>query len=207
MESVRDKRWGEIRNPLLIELPKVVPEDLKPTFDTVLAPARDFYNLMTKLFLVPKLVKDELPRLSSDAEELMRLRELINLLTMAQNSNLVADRLNFRLEPWIVDHFLGFADLFLQRYQQAQMEKRQSQQDQLEPGLQIVRQVLKIADLEPVDVTPGVTHFDSNRHVGRSTACDMNLANGVIVGVIRNGFVRGGQKVIRQPEVIVNRVG
>jgi len=66
--------------------------------------------------------------------------------------------------------------------------------------------VLQLADLQPVALIPGVTPFDSSRHVGRSTTSDARLANGVIAGVIRNGFVRG-QKVIRQPEVIVNRLG
>lgn len=207
LENAQDRRWEEIRDPLLSELPRSVPEELRPTFVTVLAPARDFYTLVNKINLVPRLLgdkpEDRLEPLPTEAQELMRLRELVNLLTMIQNSNLMADRLNFRLERWIVDHFLAFADLFLQRYQQAQMEHGAAR---LEPGVQIVRRVLKLADLEPVDLTLGVTPFDSTRHIGRSTASDPSFASGIIVGVVRNGFVRGGQQVIRQPEVIVNRV-
>jgi molecular chaperone GrpE (heat shock protein) len=42
--------------------------------------------------------------------------------------------------------------------------------------------------------------------MGRSTANNPNFADGIIVGVVRNGFIRGGREVIRQPEVIVNRL-
>lgn len=200
-----DERWMAVREPLLRHLPQFVPEDLKPTFEAAVASAKDFHALTSKISLVGLLVdgKGKIPPLPSEAQELMRLRELTSLLTMIQTSNLVADRLNFRLEPWVADSFLGFADLFLQRYQKAQMEKRESQ---LEPGYEIVRSILKIADLEPVDLMLGVTPFDSARHIGRSTASDPSVASGVILGVIRNGFIRGGQQVIRQPEVIVNRV-
>lgn len=205
LASAWDERWMAVREPLLRHLPQLVPEDLRPTFEAAVAPAKDFHGLTSKVSLVRLLVdgKGKIPPLPSEAQELMRLRELTGLLTIIQTSNLVADRLNFRLEPWIVDSFLGFADLFLQRYQKAQMEKRESQ---LQPGYEIVRQILKIADLEPVDLTLGVTPFDSARHIGRSTASDPSVASGVILGVIRNGFIRGGQQVIRQPEVIVNRV-
>jgi len=203
LSNARDGNWKEIREPLLVQLARSVPEDLRPTFDAAVAPARDFDNLMTKISLVQRLLRNEMPPLPSEAQELMRLRELTSLLTMIQSSNLVADRLEFRLERWIVDCFLGFADLFLQRYQQAQMGNGVGH---LEPGLEIVRRILKIADLEPVELTLGVTPFDSTRHIGRSTASDPSVASGVILGVVRNGFVRGGQQVIRQPEVIVNRV-
>lgn len=202
LARARSEKWEQVQEALLVQLPRCIPEDLKPTFDAALAPARDFDNLMTKIFLIP-LVLGEKTSPKPESKELMLLRELTGLLTMIQTSNLVADRLNFRLETWIVDCFLEFADLFLQRYQKAQMEKRESQ---LQPGYEIVRQILKIADLEPVDLTLGVTRFDSARHIGRSTASDPSVDSGVILGVIRNGFVRGGQQVIRQPEVIVNRV-
>jgi hypothetical protein len=201
----QDEQWRQIREPLLLHLPPCVPEDLKPTFDAVMAPPREFHHLMTKLTVVERLAGDELEKLP-DAQELTRLREYVNLLVILQNSHLVADRLKFRLEPWIMDHFLGFADLFLQKVQQDAMDPQRASQDLLTPGLRIVHQVLKIADLEPVELTPGVTPFDSSRHVGRSTASDARLANGVIAGVIRNGFTRG-QRIIRQPEVIVNRLG
>jgi len=202
--TIRDDRWRKISDPLLVQLPKIVPEDLKPTFDAVTAPVKDFYNLQTKLSVAERLAKNDIGTVP-DVQELMRLREYTYLLVMIQNSNLLADRLSFRLEPWVTDHFLGFADLFLQKCQQAQMDNQEAQ-GQLQQGLQIVRQVLKIAELEPIEIVPGVTPFDSTRHVGRSTASDAKFGNGVIVGVIRNGFVRGGQKVIRQPEVIVNRL-
>src|SRR5262249_34473725 len=100
--------------------------------------------------------------------------------------------------------FLQFADLYLQRCQQARLEKRDG--SELRDGLLLVRQVLHAADVEPIEVTPGETLFDSARHVGRSTTNDPRFADGVITGVIRNGFIEEGQQVIRQPEVIVNRM-
>lgn len=206
LNAARLKTWEGIRNPLLVELPQIVPEDIKPTFDMILGPARDFDNMVTKIALVRRLVKKEISPLTVEAHELMRLRELTSLLMMILNSNAVADRLNFQLEQWVGDHFISFADLFLQRYQQAQLDGQQNMQAQLDPGLQIVMRILRIADLEPVDLTPGQTSFDSNRHIGRSTASNSCFANGVIVGVVRNGFIRGGREVIRQPEVIVNRL-
>lgn len=204
LERAQTMGWEEVRELLLSQLPPAVPEELKPTFDTVVAPARDFHNMVAKLGLVQLLLNNdkELPPLSSD-QALLRVRELISLLTMIQNSNLVADRLNFHFEKWVEDQFLSFADLYMQKYQKAQLENDGAR---LEPGLQIVRRVLKAAGLEPVDLTLGVTPFDSTRHIGRSTTCDSNFANGLILGVVRNGFMRGGQ-VLRQPEVIVNRVG
>jgi hypothetical protein len=203
LERGKTIKWEEIRKPLLSQLPAVVSEKLRPTFDTVVAPARDFHNLTTKIGLIQRLLSGNLPPLSTEHQNLMRTREFINLLTMIQNSNLVADRLSFRLERWVEDQFLDFADLYLQEYQVARLKGDGAH---LEPGLQIVRRVLKVADLEPADLALGVTVFDSARHIGRSTTSDPNFANGLILGVVRNGFLRGGQ-VLRQPEVIVNRVG
>jgi hypothetical protein len=203
--STRWEMWKNLSDPLLIKLPKLTPGDAKATLDMILEPARDFDSMITKINLVPLVLDSGLPRLS-DPQELTRLRELSNLLIMIMSSSVVADRLNFRLEPWITDQFVSFADLYLQRYQQEQVDSRHGQENSLEPGLQIIRLVLKTVDLEPVDLTPGQTPFDSSRHIGRSTASNPSFANGVIVGVIRNGFIRGGREVIRQPEVIVNRV-
>lgn len=197
----RDEVWQKIQNALLFELPKHVPDELKPSFDAAVAPARDYHNLVTKISLAPRVVKDELPRLDTP-REIRRTRELAGLLDDLQNSTHAAERLNFHARTWITDTFLGFADLYLQRYQQAQLESRA---ESLRKGAAIVRDVLQAAAVEPIDVTLGQTTFDSTRHVGRSTANDPRFGDGVIVGVIRNGFMEGGRLVIRQPEVIVNR--
>jgi len=201
----RDDRWRDVREPLLLQLPPCVPDDLKPTFDAAMTPPREFHHLLTKLTVAQRLAQNELDPLAA-VQELTRLREYINFLVILQNTSLASDRLNFRLESWIMDQFLGFADLFLQRAQQGATDAQRAQPDSLALGQRIVERVLQLADLQPVALIPGVTPFDSSRHVGRSTTSDARLANGVIAGVIRNGFVRG-QKVIRQPEVIVNRLG
>ena len=201
--GTQDSSWQKINVPILVDLPPQVPEEIKATFDAVLAPARDYYNLISKISLVPRLVSDEVPRMGSEAQEVSRLREFTILLTMVQNSKLVSDRLEFRVKSWILDHFLSFADLFLQKYQIARFEKRETP---LQPGLQIVLQVLDVANIKPVDLTLGQTRFDSAQHIGRSTTCDPRFEDGVIMSAVRNGFVQSGQQVIRQPEVIVNRV-
>ncbi|HEY6141050.1 MAG TPA: hypothetical protein VI670_25110 [Thermoanaerobaculia bacterium] len=198
--AIRDDGWQSIQHPLLVRLPKVVPDDLKPTYDAAVAPVREFHNLVTRFALIPRLVSDEVPRLDT-AQEVARTREAAQMLTLS--STLVGDRLNFRVRSWITETFLSFADLFLRKYQQAQLEKRASE---LEEGHDIVRQVLRVAAVDPIDVTLGETTFDSTRHVGRSTANDPRFSDGVIVDVIRNGFVENGQQVIRQPEVVVNRM-
>lgn len=197
----RDDVWQKVGNTLLFELPTFVPDDLKPTFDAVMAPARDYHNLVAKIALAPRVVKDELPRLET-AGEVRRIRDLANLLDDIQNSSQAAQRLSFRVKTWITDSFLGFADLYLQRYQQAQLDGRP---ESLQKGAAMVRDILHAAAVEPIDVTLGQTTFDSTRHVGRSTANDPRFGDGVIVGVIRNGFMESGQFVMRQPEVIVNR--
>jgi hypothetical protein len=200
--AARDECWKESADALLTQLPKHVPDDLKPTLESVMAPARDYHNLVAKISLVPKIVSSEIPRLPNDAQELARSRELAQLLAMCSHSSFVRDCFNFRLKNWVVDTFLIFADLYLQRYQQLQIEKCEKP---LEEGVFIVKQVLRIAAVEPIDVRLGETPFDSTRHIGRSTRCDARFSDGVIVGVVRNGFTEGGRQVVRQPEVIVNR--
>jgi hypothetical protein len=200
--AARDEAWKKIEHALLDELPKHVPDDLKGTFDAVVAPARDYHNLIIKISLVPRIVSGALQRLEHEAHEVRRTRELVTLLDSLQHSSTAAERLHFRTRSWITDTFLGFADLYLQRYQQAQLERRG---EALQKGASIVRQVLGAAAVEPIDLTLGQTTFDSTRHVGRSTANDPRFSDGIVVGVVRNGFMEGGQLVIRQPEVIVNR--
>jgi hypothetical protein len=201
-KAAKDECWKQIGDPLLMRLPKLVPDDLKPTFEAVLAPAREFDDLLVKISLIPKIVNGELPRLGSDAQELARTREFAQFLAISHNSTFLGDRLNFRVKNWVIDNFLAFADLYLQRYQQLQMENRQ---DVLEEGVSIVKRVLRVAAVEPIDVKLGETPFDSTRHIGRSTANDARFFDGVIVGVVRNGFIEGSTQIIRQPEVVVNR--
>jgi len=200
--AAKDECWKQIGDPLLMHLPKLVPDDLKPTFEAVLAPAREYNNLLVKISLIPKIVNGELPRLGNDAQELARTRDYAQLLAMSRHSSVISDRLGFRLKNWVMDSFLVFADLYLQRYQQLQAENRQ---EALEEGVSIVRRVLRVAAVEPIDVKLGETPFDSARHIGRSTTNDARFSDGVIVGVVRNGFMESGNQIIRQPEVVVNR--
>src|SRR5258708_7333392 len=175
----------------------VVPADLKSTFDAVAGPCREHRSLLQRIELIPRIVNGNFSRLTTDAEEIRRTRELASLLTSE-----LARALDFRIKSWVTDSFLPFADLYLQRCQQAQLEKSNGEMNE---GLSLVRQMLHVAAVEPIDVKPGETIFDGTRHVGRSTSNDPRFPDGVITGVVRNGFIEGGQQVLRQPEVIVNR--
>lgn len=189
--AARDNGW----HALLDELTNVVPSDLKPTFDTVVGPCREHRTVVQRIGFIPRIIAGKFPRLDTDAEEVRRTRDLTGLLRCDAN------RLGFRFQSWVTETFLPFADLYLQRHQQAQLEKRQ---EELQAGATLVRQLLRMAAVEPVEVTLGETLFDSTRHIGRSTSNDPHVPDGVITGVIRNGFLEE-QQVIRQPEVIVNR--
>ncbi|HEV7484514.1 MAG TPA: hypothetical protein VGQ65_02445 [Thermoanaerobaculia bacterium] len=193
-EALQDRAWTQ----QLDQLASIVPGDLKPTFDAVIVPCREHRSLLQRIDLIPRILDGEIGRLTTDAAEIRRTRELASLL----NSEL-GKVLDFRVKSWVTDSFLPFADLYLQRCQQAQIDKCDVAMSE---GLTLVRDMLRIAAVEPIEVTPGETLFDSTRHVGRSTSNDPRFADGVITGVVRNGFIEGGQLVIRQPEVIVNRM-
>jgi hypothetical protein len=193
-KALQDREWTQ----LLDQLTSVVPASLKPSFDAAIDPCREQRSILQRIELIPQIADGTFVRLPNDAEEIRRARELATLLGSA------IDRVTeFRFESWVTDSFLPFADLYLLRYQQTSIDQRGGE---LGDGLLLVRQVLQTAGLEPIDVTPGETLFDGNRHVGRSTSNDPRFADGVITGVIRNGFVDGGRQVVRQPEVIVNRM-
>ncbi|MGZ5444196.1 MAG: hypothetical protein ACXW5U_20405 [Thermoanaerobaculia bacterium] len=191
----RDEPWER----LLDELSPLVPADLLPSFDAVMTPYREHRQMLKKLAIIPHVVKGGMP-LATEAAELKRARDLTQLLIAVQSAD---DRLHFRFQSWGTDTFLPFADLYLQSYQKAYLERREGE---LQKGVSLVRQILRIVSVEPVDVTLGETRFDSTRHIGRFTSNDPKFPDGVITGVVRNGFVEGGHQVIRQPEVIVNRV-
>lgn len=193
-DALQDRAWTQP----LDQLKSVVPAELRPSFDDVVGPCREHRSLLQRLELIPLIVEGRFSRLPSDAEEIRRTRELAALL-----SSEVAKVAGFRFKTWVTDSFLHFADLYLQRYQQAQLDKRDAE---MHEGMQLVRHVLSVAAVEPIDVTPGDTLFDSRYHVGRSTTNDPRFSDGVITGVVRNGFIEGGLQVIQQPEVIVNRM-
>lgn len=192
--ALREIAWSET----LVELANFIPPDLKPTFDAAIAPCREQRSLLTRIALIPKITQGKIKSLESVPEEIRRTRELATMLTSE-----ISKVVDFRLRNWVTDSFLPFADLYLQRYQQAQLEQNDGA---LRKGWTLVRRVLQAAAVEAIDVTPGETLFDSTRHVGRSTSNDPRFSDGVITGVVRNGFIEGGQQVIRQPEVIVNRM-
>lgn len=208
-KQFRDKKdlgvAGDVpqENPwnLLTELTALVPAELQPSFEAVLTPYREHRRLIQKIEIIPRVVSGEMP-LSSEAAELKRARDLTQLLIAAQSID-GNDRFHFQLQSWVTDTFLPFADLYLQSCQKAHLEQRDAE---LQKGMSLVRQILRVASVEPMDLTLGETRFDSARHIGRLTSSDPRFPDGVITGVVRNGFVEAGQQVIRQPEVVVNRV-
>lgn len=196
VQQTQENPWDNLLN----ELPTLVPTELQPSLDAVLTPYREHRFLIQKIGIIPGVVSGQM-RLASEAAELKRARDLTQLLIAAQNDG--NGRLEFPFQSWVTDTFLPFADLYLQNYQKALLEKRDGD---LHKGMSLVREILHMAAVEPIDVTLGETRFDSARHIGRFTSSDPHFADGVITGVVRNGFVESGRQVIRQPEVVVNRV-
>lgn len=192
----QEKPWENLLN----ELPALVPAELQPSLDAVLTPYREHRSLIRKVGIIPGVISGQMP-LTTEAAELRRARDLTQLLVAAQNDG--NGRLEFPFQEWVTDTFLPFADLYLQNYQKTLLEKREGD---LHKGMPLVREILRMASVEPIDVTLGETRFDSARHIGRFTSSDPHYADGVITGVVRNGFVESGRQVIRQPEVVVNRV-
>lgn len=197
LDTAQENPWED----LLEKLPALVPAELRASLDAVLTPYREQRLLIQKIGIIPHVVSGRM-RLASEAAELKRARDLVQLLISTQSAD-GDSRLRFPFQTWVTDTFLPFADLYLQSYQKAHLEQRDGD---LQKGVLLVRQILRLAAVEPIEVTLGETRFDSARHIGRSTSSDPHFPDGVITGVVRNGFVDGGRQVIRQPEVIVNRV-
>lgn len=197
LDTTQEKPWEN----LLEELAAIVPAELRASLDAVLTPYREQKLLIQKIGIIPHVISGKM-RLASEAAELKRARDLVQLLIATQSAD-GDSRLRFPFPTWVTDTFLPFADLYLQSYQKAHLEQRDGD---LRKGVSLVRQILRLAAVEPIDVTLGETRFDSARHIGRFTSSDPHFPDGVITGVVRNGFVDGGRQVIRQPEVIVNRV-
>lgn len=196
IQQTQENPWENLLN----ELPALVPTDLQPSLEAVLTPYREHRFLIQKIGIIPGVISGQMP-LPSEAAELKRARDLTQLLVTTQNDG--NGRLEFPFQEWVTDTFLPFADLYLQNYQKALLEKREGD---LHKGMPLVREILRMASVEPIEVTLGETRFDSARHIGRFTSSDPHFADGVITGVVRNGFVESGRQVIRQPEVVVNRV-
>ena len=193
-------KWDALVN----DLAKFIPPDLRPMFDAVVGPCKEHRAFLTRIGLIPRVISgDAKVKLSNDADEIKRAREFADLLRVVQSPSDPSNRLSFRFHTWVTDAFLPFADAYLQRYQQARLENGHAA---LQDGVNLVRRILRVAAVEPIDVVLGETPFDSTLHVGRSMTNDPRFSDGVITGVVRNGFIEGGQQVIRQPEVIVNRM-
>jgi hypothetical protein len=207
LSSLGEDAGKALREELLCELPRRIEadEELRSSCASVLAPVRELENLIRKVSIAQKLVEGTLPPLDQPARQLQRIREGATLLTMLHSSASFAERLNFRLEQWAGERFLTFADLFLQKRQQALLQGGLPS-PAMDDGYRIVLDVLAAADLAPIEIELGRTLFDSSQHVGRSTASQPGLRDGVIAGVVRNGFKQRGGRVVRQPEVVVNRL-
>lgn len=207
LDSLGDDAGKSLREELLRELPRAIEadEELRSACASVLAPVRELENLIRKVAVAQKLVAGTLPPLEQPERQLQRIRESATLLTMLHSSASFAERLNFRLEQWAGERFLTFADLFLQKRQQALLQGGLPS-PALEEGCRIVLNVLAAADLVPIEIELGRTLFDSSQHVGRSTASQPGLRDGVIASVVRNGFRQRGGRVVRLPEVVVNRL-
>lgn len=132
--------------------------------------------------------------------EVLRIRDGLQLLTLLQTTDL-ADRIrSFNLKSWIRGDFVRFADELIRARQRGPAPG-------LEVAWEIIREALAHAGLQPVEIELGKTRFDSKVHIGRSDAHERDAQDGVIVGVVRNGFRDVlSEKYFQRPEVVVNRV-
>jgi molecular chaperone GrpE (heat shock protein) len=206
-DVIENGSWAAQRDFLLIDLPRCVSkyEQVKASCETALAPVRQFDNLASRISPIRRLVKGDLPPLDSSTKELVRVRDYSNFLSALQNSDRSTGRLNFNLRAWIADRFREFADHFLRFYQEARMQGRLG--EDLKIAYRIICDVLEWADLKPIDIELGNTVFNSRVHVGRGTQNVPQYGEGVIVGVVRSGFRNSKtDEIIKQPEVVVNRI-
>jgi hypothetical protein len=198
-----DPRFELIRVDLLTELPQAVLADerLKAACGSLLEPVKEFYNLCLRVSDIPDLLGDVRPE-DDPRRDIVRMREKVALLAVLRHGQGGRERLAFDLEKWIREQFLSFADLFLRVYQQARCDGSAAGLDE---GYAIVCRVLRVANLEPIEIDLGQTRFDSSQHIGRSTVSRPEMPDGTIAGVVKNGFRQVGGQVVQQPEVIVNR--
>ncbi len=134
---------------------------------------------------------------------LFRVWDGLQLLATAELSDL-ADRLSsFSVKGWIRTDFLRFADVLM-------LERDRSRGDQLKRAYSFAKAALDWAGIIPIEIRLGQERFDSSLHVAKASDTKPHLADGVILSVVRNGFLErgtaGGKKILQRPEVIVNRV-
>ncbi len=143
------------------------------------------------------------PREKSQSQaHLFRVWDGLQLLATAELSDL-ADRLSsFSVKSWIRTDFLRFADVLM-------LERDRSRGDQLNRAYALTKVALLWAGIIPIEIRLGQDRFDSSIHVAKASDTQTHLADGVILSVVRNGFLErgaaGGEKILQRPEVIVNR--
>jgi hypothetical protein len=134
---------------------------------------------------------------------LFRIWDGLQLLATAELSD-IADRLSsFSVRSWLRTDFLRFTDVLM-------LERDRSSNDQLNQVYALTKSALAWAGIIPVEIRLGQDRFDSSIHVAKASDTKPHLADGVILSVVRNGFLErgatGGDKILQRPEVIVNRV-
>jgi hypothetical protein len=170
--------------------------------DEVLFPLREYAHQMTRLASIPKLLKVGVR--GSVEKELLGIRERAQLLANIQNSGAAERLLQFSPRAWVRGSFLDFADELLQAWQR---EVAAGREGELKDAHRLTVEALKAAGLELVPIELNRTQFDPSVHRGRATEFNGALPDGVIVGILKNGFRETGTgRVLIQPEVTVNRV-
>lgn len=111
---------------------------------------------------------------------------------------------DFALDRWVRGEFLVFADRFFREYEEASSGSGSLGAPVLAQVHGHVVKALKRAGLEPIRVEWGRTAFDAKCHMVRSRDRELSRPDGVVLRVLKTGFVdQHGQ--VTPAEVVVNK--
>ena len=204
------------RKKVVVDLPDSISsnEKLLKQIKSIIIPLKEYYSQINRLTFIQTTTNDaSFNKLEAEEKEKkffeqfpIQLNKIRNTSLLMRNFQLAPDIqkiFDFKPEKWIRETFIDFADSFLREYQKAQLDGKQ---DDLKIPYDIVIEVLKKANIVPVEIILGKTNFDNSIFLARSSTTNNKYRNNTIISVIRNGFKDAGGKLIRQPEVTVNNI-
>lgn len=111
---------------------------------------------------------------------------------------------DFALDRWVRGEFLVFADRFFREYEEASAGSGSLGAPVLAQVHGHIVKALKRAGLEPIRVEWGRTAFEAKYHMVRSRDRELSRPDGVVLRVLKTGFVdQHGQ--VTPAEVVVNK--
>ena len=161
-----------------------------------------FYEVMNTLKLVSKVFEPEYVENQDKELQLKRYSTYSNFMINCNSTNAASILHSFKLEKWLREDFLAFAEAFMREYMG--LEARGEEQGLAEAHA-IVLKALDMAGLEPITLQIGRTRFNEREHRAKSTVSDSSMPPDTIAAIVRSGFRKKTGEVVQQPEVLVNR--